>query len=599
MDQTLRTEALKRRYDGLKSAPERTNCEAHWQEIALVVSPRKLNFVGIRTDGEKQMQRVYDPTGIHANELLASGLHGLATNPASKWFSLRMVASKVQGPTGEAVNLGEIPAVQKYLSEVEEVMWQRLYQPGTNFTTALHECYLDLGAFGTSVLFGGQRDDGGLMFECRSLAECLISENHEGRVDTVFRTTDYTVRQMWQQRKTKANPDGWELSDKVVDLFKSEKYDEKIKVIHAVYPRSERDPTKAGADDMPWASCYFEHETGHELEMGGFPEFPYLVSRWSKYSSEMYGRSPAMTALPDIKMLQAMELAKIKLLQKAADPPMWLRDDGVVGGTRTMPGGINYWRGNPGDGVMLQPVALNGIQALIADMDGLRQRILRTFFADIMRMTDVAKQMTAFEVAQRTGEQMRLLGPLIGRLESEMLGPLVERVFGILTRQGLLPQPPKEIQGEEFSVEYVSPIATAQKQTALQSIVQAFQIPMLFGEEVAGQIIMKNVNVDKLFRSVWDILNNDPDMLNDDDAMQQANQMQQAQQAMQIGGPLADMLAKGGIAMKNTAGAAREAGQAQAQGGIDMGALTQAVAQGVQRGPETGEMMQEQMNGAA
>ncbi len=84
-------EDLKRRYDGLKSSTERSNNEHHWQEIAELCSPRKLDFVGMRTPGEKRMTKVYDSTGILAVEMLAAGLHGMATNPASKWFSLRMV----------------------------------------------------------------------------------------------------------------------------------------------------------------------------------------------------------------------------------------------------------------------------------------------------------------------------------------------------------------------------------------------------------------------------------------------------------------------------------------------------------------------------
>lgn len=573
---------LKERYEALKGCSERSNCESHWQDIGQVVSPRKVDFVGLTTRGEKKGQRVYDPTGIHANELLASGLHGLATNPASKWFSLRMIGKRFQTQDGEWADINEIPDVQEYLSDVEDVMWQRLYSPGTNFTTALHECYLDLGAFGTSILFVGQRENGGLMFECRSLAECVISENAEGRIDTVFRVTEYTVRQIWQMRKTKRNPDGWELSDHVKDMWDNRKFDDKVKVIHAVYPRVERDITKKGPDNMAWASCYFEYESGHELEMGGFPEFPYLVARWSKYANEIYGRSPAMTALPDIKMLQAMELAKIKLLQKAADPPMWLRDDGVVGGTRTIPGGINYWRGDPNQGVMLQPVSLAGIQALIQDQELIRQRILRTFFADIMRMTDDRAQMTATEVMQRTAEQMRLLGPLVGRLESEMLGPLVERVFGILTRQGLLPDAPELIQEQEFSVEYVSPIATAQKQTQLNSIAQALQFPLMFGEEMAVKLIVKNVNVDKLFRRVWDILNNDPDLLADEDEMAQAGQMEMMQQGLPAAQQIMAMLKDGGMAAKAGAGAIKDAGAAQNEGGLDLNALLQGVSNGAQ-----------------
>jgi len=166
------TEQLKRRYHALKDSTERVNCEGHWQQVAEVISPRKMDFVGMRTPGEKKMNAVYDSTGIHANEMLASGLHGMATNPASKWFSLRIVGKKTNPETGERMDLNQVPEVQRYLSDVEDIMWSKIYQPGTNFTTSLHESYLDLGAFGTSIMFIGQRDDGGLLFETRSLAEC-------------------------------------------------------------------------------------------------------------------------------------------------------------------------------------------------------------------------------------------------------------------------------------------------------------------------------------------------------------------------------------------------------------------------------------------
>lgn len=582
--------ALKRRYDGLKGATERANCESHWQEIGEVVSPRKVDFVGMRTQGEKKMNRVYDPTGIHANEMLAAGLHGMATNPSMKWFSLRMVSNrliKTQG--GETENINENQAVQQYLSDVEEIMWQRLYQPGTNFTTSLHESYLDLGAFGTGILFVGQRDAGGLLFEARSLAECVVSENAEGRVDTVFRKFTYTVRQMIEMEAS----DGWMISPRVKDLYRQEKYDEPIDIIHAVCPRHEREHGKKDRINKPWRSTYFEHHDGHLLEDGGFDEFPYLCARWSRYAGEIYGRSPAMTALPDIKMLQAMTLTKIKLMQKAADPVKWLRDDGVIGQTIGVPGGINYWRGNPGDGIFLEPVSLQGLQAITQDIVQLREQILRTFFADIMRMTDRAN-MTATEVVQRTSEQMRLFGPLIGRLESEMLGPLVERVFGILSREGLLPQPPKEIEGQEFTIEYVSPIATAQKQQASSGIVQVIQLIGMFGPDIAAQILQKNVDIDKFFRWLWDLFNNDPDLLREQEELEADNQKQQMAQQMQMAAPAVDMAGQGANALKALA----QGAQAAAGGGFDIKQLIAAAAQGVGRSPKAKQQLMDMTNAA-
>jgi len=549
---------LKERYEGLKSATERTNCESHWQEVAELVSPRKVDFAGMRTPGEKRMTKVYDSTGIHANEMLAAGLHGMATNPASKWFSLRMVAGSTMGPDGQKQSINEIPAVQQYLADAEEIMWQRIYQPGTNFTTSLHEAYLDLGAFGTAIIYLGQRDDNGLLFESRPLAECVIAENADGRVDTLMRCTTYTVRQMIQlERKGQ-----WKkVSEETRKKYDDKLYDEPVKVIHAVFPReeNEREYGKRDKLNMAFASVYFEHEACHVLEESGFPEFPFLVPRWSKYAAEIYGRSPAMTALPDIKMLQATELTLIKLLQKAADPPIGIRDDSIVGAARTVPGGLMYFRGDPRESMMPMPVSLQGIQAAVQKQTELRERILRTFFADIMRMSDRAN-MTATEVMQRTSEQMRLFGPLIGRLESELLGPMVDRIFGILSRLNLLPPAPKEIQDQEFTVEYVSPIATAQKQQAVNGIVQTFQLLGMFGPEIAAQIVQKRIDVDKMVSWLWDLFNNDPDLLRNDEQLEQAAQMEQMSQQLAIAGPAANVMATGARGVKDLSGAAEKGG---------------------------------------
>ncbi len=564
---------LKERYDGLKHSTERTNFETQWQQIAEVISPRKIDFVGMRTPGEKRMGQVYDSTGIQANELLAAGLHGMATNPAMKWFSLRLVSAKVINHNGETTDLNEVPAIQKWLAHVEEVMWQRIYQPGTNFTTALHEAYLDLGGFATSAMFVGQRDDGGLLFESRPLAECVIDENVDGKVDTVFRKTSYTVRQMMQM----ARQEGWDVSAKVREMFDKKQFDETVVVIHAVYPRSDRDVKKKDTKNMPYASCYFEHDASHLLKMSGFPEFPYLVARWSKYAGEKYGRGPGMTALPDVRMLQAMALTYIKTVQKNADPPIALSSDGVIGQTRTVPGGITYFRGNPNDAMMTFPTSVQGLGHMSQFMEELRNRIRNTFFVDVLQMAG-GPDMTATEVMQRTAERMRLLGPLVGRLESELLGPMVDRIFGILMRMKMLPAPPKEIQGHDFTVEYVSPVATAQKQQAINGIMQAIQIIAQFGPDAMAQIAMKNLNVDKLFRWSWDLFNNNPELLNDEKTMARNSQMEQAQQAMAMGKPGMDMAAQGAGAVANLAKAAQS-------GGVDVNALIGNVVNEVQRRP--------------
>jgi hypothetical protein len=205
-------------------------------------------------------------------------------------------------------------------------------------------------------------------------------------------------------------------------------------------------------------------------------------------------------------------------------------------------------------------------------------------------MTDRAN-MTATEVVQRTSEQMRLFGPLIGRLESEMLGPLVERVFGILTRQGALPAAPPEIQEKEFTVEYVSPIATAQKQQSANGIMQVWQLFAMFGPEVAAQIIQKNNDVDKLYRWAWDLFNNDPDLLKDQSALDQGDQIGQAQTALQLGAPAADIGAKGAKGIKDLADAA-------AAQGVDVQSMIGQLASRVGQSPKAMESVRGMMDQA-
>ena len=535
-------EQMKRLRERRKS--DRSNWEAHWEEIAEYEMPASVGFVGLRTAGEKRMQKVYDSTGIHSNELLAAGLHGLATNPASKWFSLRMTED----------DWNDNDAVKQYLSEVEKRMWAAIYSPGTNFTTALHETYLAMGAFGTGVMFVGQRENGGLLFQSRTLAECVLAENADSTIDWVDREFTYTVRQVMQKaRPEKEGGEGWTPSDKVKGFFAEGKFDEPVKIIHSVYPRDDRDYTLQNptSDQMAWGSCYYEHDTCHELKESGFPEFPYLCPRWSRYAGEIYGRSPGMTALPDVKMLQAMMLTSIKALQKNADPPLWLRDDGVMHPQRTVPGGTNYWRGDPNQGVMLQPTNIQGLNAAFEAMEVLRNRIRTTFFTDILQIVQDQK-MTATEVMQRTQERMRLLGPMVGRLEAELLGPLVTRVFGIMNRMNLLPQPPPEISEKEFTVEYVSPIATAQKQTEVHGIVQVAQLILqVAGQDMAPQIFAKRVHVDRFIDYLWDVFNNDPDILKTKEEMAEEEEQAQAAAAANAAPPLANAAQQGTAAIRN------------------------------------------------
>jgi hypothetical protein len=96
---------------------------------------------------------------------------------------------------------------------------------------------------------------------------------------------------------------------------------------------------------------------------------------------------------------------------------------------------------------------------------------------------------------------MRLLGPVLGRLQSEMLQPLISRVFGLLLRNGVLPPAPEELQGQDIEIEYVSPLAKAQKLTDLQSMLRGFEVMMQIAEVAP---VMDYLDSDKLVKYLVD-----------------------------------------------------------------------------------------------
>lgn len=521
----LNPQTLCKRFDTLKS--NRGTWEEHWQDVAEYIFPRRADFNVANTAGNKRMSRIYDSTGIQSLELLASGLHGMATNPASRWFSLKLADKE----------LNEIDDVREYLSEVEDIMFAKLHSPESTITTHLHELYLDYAAFGTGIMFIGVGKKDNLLFQTRFLGECVIDENAEGVVDTVIREFEWTVRQCYQQW-------GDDCSEEVKKKFADAKFDDKIKIIHAVYPRTDADTNMVGPENMPIASVYMEKKDYHVLRNGGFEEFPFAVPRWYKVAGEVYGRSPAMTALPDVKMLQEMMKTTIKAAQKIVDPPLAVPDEGLIGPVRTVPGGLNFIRGD----YEIRPIMTNGnIPVSLEMMQDLRNRIMQTFFVDQLQMAGNA-DMTATEVMQRTEERMRLLGPILGRMEAELLGPIINRVFGILLRQGELPEHPPELDGQEFVVEYVSPIALAQRGQKVQRAVNALTI----AAQVASfdPSVMSRFDGENFLPWIAEELGVDPDIVLDDDEMAEKQQQMQQQQMMQMAGPMADAFAKAGQGSK-------------------------------------------------
>ena len=516
-----------------RMAGDRESWDTHWQEVSELVLPRRSDFVGARAKGDKRGLKAVDSSAIIANELLSAGLHGMLTNPASKWFALRVSDPRMMEARG----------VKLWLEEVERLIFSELHAAASGFTSHMHELYLDLTAFGTAVMFIGTDDLGDVTFSTRHLKECFLSEDPYGLVDTVYRKFDYTVRQIKHRW-----PDTH--GERIQKLWDSEKYDDKFDILHAVYPRKERDPKLRTTENLPVASVYVLCKDEIVLSEGGFEEMPYMTPRWSKVAGEIYGRGPGLNSLPDIKMLQEMAKTIIKSAQKIVDPPLQAEDDSVLGPVRTVPGGLNFRR--PGSDYVRPLETRANIPIGLEMMQDLRNRIREGFYIDQLQLHQ-GPQMTATEVLQRTEEKLRLLGPVLGRLQSELLSPLVSRVFGILTRSNKLPLPPPELEDMEYQVEYVSPLARAQRQVEANGLMRVFEIgnPVFTVDPSTASVL----NGPDVVRWLGDLFGVPSSLFKSEEEMQAMLEAQQQQQQMAQMMQMAEMADTGAGAVQKLAGA--------------------------------------------
>ena len=283
-----------------KMKAERGTWETHWQDLANFVLPNAADFNVKRAKGDKRTTLVYDSTGIHSNEMLSAGLHGMLTNPASEWFSLR-----VKGQD----DINENPEVKEWLELTSQTILSELNAPEVAFPSHIHEYYLTLCSIGTAVMFIGEpATREGIAFKTIHIEEVFVADNADGIVDTVFRTFKMSLRQIAQKWGEDA------MSPRMKRMWDKKEFDKEIELLHCVYPREDATPGKEAADQLPIASVYIDEKEKHVIKEGGFHEMPYMVSRWAKSTGEVFGRSPAMTALPDIKMLQEMMKTTINCL---------------------------------------------------------------------------------------------------------------------------------------------------------------------------------------------------------------------------------------------------------------------------------------------
>lgn len=316
---------------------ERASWDSHWRDIATYQMPRAGRFIQTETnDGRRKTNSILDNTAVFAHRTLAAGMMSGMTSPARPWFRLGLSDK----------DLMEYAPVRDWLFQVADMMRQ-VFQSSNTYNT-LHQCYEELGAFGTWANFVQPDFDNVIHHYPMTVGEYALSTNDKGVVDTVCRQMQMTVGQLVKQFGLA------KCSTAVKNLYDRGTFDSWVPILHMVQPRADRDSTKRDSVNMPFSSVYFEPASDSQeyLSESGYKRFPGLCPRWVVTGNDIYGRSPGMDCLGDVKQLQHEQLRKGQAIDYQVNPPLQIPTMYKDQAAKRLPGGVMYVdAAGPGGGV--------------------------------------------------------------------------------------------------------------------------------------------------------------------------------------------------------------------------------------------------------
>ena len=517
---------LERRRVELKK--ERQSFIPHWRELTDYLAPRTSKFLTIeRNQGQKANTKIINSTGTTSLRTLKSGMMAGVTSPARPWFRLTTPDSGIM----------ESAAVKQWLFEVESSM--RVVLAKSNFYNTLPAVYVSLGAHGTGAMAIEDDDDTTIRCEAFPTGSYCIALDAKGRVDTFFQEYSMTVRQLCMEFGRE------NCSDHVQNAAQNGNWEQQIEVCYIVERNADRDFTKLDSGNKMFSSIYWESGKADEklLRKKGFDEFPVMAPRWDVYdNNDVYGYSPGMDALGDIKALQTCERRHAELDDKIVRPPMVADSSLRSERSSILPGDVTYidnlaagQHAGFRPAMEIRPQAGQVMQSRIATLEN---RIRHCFYEDLMQMfaSGDDPSMTAREVEERHQEKLLILGPVLERLNCELLDPAIHRVFWIMHRRGMIPPPPPELQGQPLKVEYISIMAQAQKLIGVANVTQFFGFVGNVAQ-LGGPSVLDKIDFDAAIDDFAAMQGIAPNIVVSDDQVAAKRaataKAQQAQQAMQ------------------------------------------------------------------
>jgi hypothetical protein len=493
-----------KRYESAKAVKDQW--KGTFEECYEFALPQKESFYD-ETQGRRRTDRIFDETAVVGIQEFASRLQSGIVPNFSRWAEFR---------AGNEIPKEDKKEVDLLLDEVTEYVFELLQN--SNFSQEVHESFLDI-ALGTAVLLVEEGDAvNPIVFKSIPLPQVYLSSGYDDKVDHVFRERQIRAKDMLI-----AYPDGQLSDDMKRDMI--ENPEKMCEIIEVVY----KNHANTKDDEYHYCAISPEHEHKiYEEVYKGLGANPFIVYRWSKSSGETYGRGPLMNALPAIKTANLLIEMVLENAQMSISGMYQVEDDGVVNvdNISLIPGTIiPKAAGSSG----LQPIPQAGnfnVSDLV--LKDQRNNIKKALYNDMLGMPNQSTPMSATEVAERQADLSRQIGAAFGRLQAELVTPVLQRVVYILKKQGRIKIP--KVNGREIKVTSSSPLAQAQYQ---QDVATVDRFLAMIQGRVGPELTNLIVDQMKVAKYVAKKLGVPEELVRSEEEMQAAAQQMQQMMAQQ------------------------------------------------------------------
>ena len=550
----------------------------HWLDLADFVLPRSGRFRGVLEDMGNPKRNDYsllNNTGTVALEALRALLVTGITPPARPWLRFRIKDDA----------LAEIAENKEWVDLAEKAFFQTINE--SNFYSIMPSVYEEVALFGTSALEIVRHPQKIIGFNLLTAGQYVAATDIYNQVNTVFYEDVMTVEQIYQayvipeENREEAES---RLSQQVREYWRKGEVDQRFKIIKGIFPNDESEDVRLKArasgenSDFPFKGVAFQEDRPGKMDQSNdqilkvsyYKYMPILVPRWHLNPGDTYGRSPGMTALGDIKMLQSMERNKLEIIEKLANPPLVAQTDSLEGRIMQNAGEVTYTPGFGGSaGDMVKPLVDMRTNAaeLGNEIYRVEERIRLALHGNLTRNIEglrpppgqpgQSKNITATEVNARERERLLQLSPIMERFDTDLLDPLATLIVSRLVEENIIPPAPEDLQGAGLRIEFLNIVAAAQRDQSSKGAIDLINFVAQFAELPPFDVMVTKLKIPEAIEEIaagmdvpQKIMVSLQEMREASEAMRTQQEMQakmaQAQQLADLAGSAGSITGSGG-----------------------------------------------------